>query len=66
MHDLAKWARNPWNLSLAELRCERVQGCNFERRLDLIDGLAMLGLGNSKAIPSKGAETILICGSLNV
>lgn len=59
--DLVEGAMDAWDRTGAELHRQVVEGGYLQRRLDFIDGLAMLRHAHAEAIPSEGAVAIFVC-----
>lgn len=66
VHDFGELIVNFRDLSVAQLVRQRVQGGDLEGGLDLVDGLAVLGLRDAKAVPCECAIPILICRPCDV
>lgn len=58
MDDLVECSLDPINGSLVELLRQRIQGRNLQRGLDLVDSIAVLGLGDAQTVPRKGAVAV--------
>lgn len=66
VHNLVIAVPDLGNLALAEQVGERVEGCDLQRGLNLVDGLAMLGLADTQTVPCECAVVIVVCCSLDV
>lgn len=48
------------------LLCERLQSCDFEEDLNLINRITLRGGANAEAVPSKGGVAVVVDSSGNV
>lgn len=60
--DLLERASHPRDGARAELVGQRLEGRDLQPRLDLVDGLAVRGLGDAETVPGEGRVAVVVDG----